>query len=243
MSKIVLIRHGQASFGAENYDQLSDLGRSQAAALSEYFLNHQIKFDTIIHGKMSRQMETAQILAGAKQHKNKLVTDKGANEFDSDSLLEYYLPKLAARSKAFYKKIYSEQKWFTNGNDFELIFRALINLWQQDKNCPFESWTDFRKRSIELLNRIRIEYGANKRIGLVTSGGLISVTMQAILGFDDQTFIDMNLAINNASMTEIKIKNLSDNLLEDKHLNAHLLSFNNISPLVMKKQPELITRK
>jgi len=243
MNKITLIRHGQASFGAENYDQLSDLGRLQAAALGEYFFKHQIKFDAIIHGQMSRQMETARILAQSKQHKTDLVTDKGANEFDSDSLLEYYLPILAATSDDFYQKIHSEKKWFANGENFELVFRALINLWQQDDNCPFESWDKFRKRSLELLNRISNEYGANKKIALVTSGGLISVTMQAILGFSDQVFMDMNLTINNASITEIKIKILAENSQKDKHLNANLLSFNNISPLVIKGQRELITRK
>lgn len=243
ISKITLIRHGQASFGAENYDQLSDLGRLQAAALGEFFLNHQIKFDRIIHGEMSRQMETAQILAKSKGHQSDLISDRDANEFDSDNVLKHYLPILAGQSEEFHRKIYSTKKWYSQPKDFELIFRALINLWQQDKKCPFESWVDFRQRSIELLNRIRIQQGANKKIALVTSGGLISVVMQAILKFDDHIFMDMNLTINNASVTEIKINSLKNNKKTNQNLNANLLSFNNISPLIVKKRSELITRK
>jgi broad specificity phosphatase PhoE len=248
MSKIFLIRHGQASFGAENYDLLSDIGREQASALGEYFLTHQISFDAIIHGQMSRQTETAQIMAQAKQFSGDLILDKGADEFDSDRLLAYYLPILAETSEAFHQKINSEQKWFSNAKDFELIFRALIALWQQDKTCPFESWSVFRNRSLNLLNRIRKAHGANKKIALVTSGGLISATIQAILGFDDQTFMDMNLTINNASVTEIKIKDrpqiAAQNVLpENETIHARLHCFNNISPLVMKRQPHLITRK
>ncbi len=248
MSKIFLIRHGQASFGSENYDLLSNIGREQAAALGEYFLAHQIQFDAIIHGQMSRQAETAQILAQTKQFSDDLILDKGADEFDSDSLLNYYLPILAETSEAYYQKINSRQKWFSNAKDFELIFRALIGLWQQDNTCPFESWGVFRNRSLNLLNRIRNEHGANKKIALVTSGGLISTTMQAILGFDDQIFMDMNLTINNASVTEIKIKAhpeslAQNNLPENETINAKLHCFNNISPLIMKKQPYLMTRK
>lgn len=248
MSKIFLIRHGQASFGADNYDLLSDIGRQQAAALGEYFLIHGIKFDAILHGQMSRQTETAQLMAQSKQFHGDLILDKGADEFDSDSLLDYYLPILADTSDEFRQKIHSEQKWFANGRDFELIFRALIELWQQDDHCPFESWTVFRNRSLDLLNRIRTAHGANKNIALVTSGGLISATLQSILGFDDRTFMDMNLTINNASITEIKIRKPAEssvqlNSSENETINARLHCFNNISPLLMKKQPHLITRK
>ena len=129
-----------------------------------------------------------------------------------------------------------------------MVFRALIELWQQDDSCPFESWIVFRNRSLNLLNRVRSTQGANKKIALVTSGGLISATMQSILGFDDQTFMDMNLTINNASITEIKIKNPAESSVQsdspnNETINARLHCFNNISPLLMKKQPHLITRK
>lgn len=243
MSKITLIRHGQASFGAQNYDRLSDLGRQQAAAVGEYFLQHQIKFDRIIHGQMSRQVETAQIMARSKQHASELLQDKGADEFDSDQLLSYYLPILAASSDDYYAKIYSQRKWFANGQDFEVIFRALLLLWQQDTNCPFESWLDFRQRVLSLFNRIETKFSGDKKIALVTSGGLISVAMQYILGFEDQTFTDMNLTINNASVTEIKLNRSTEKSTDQQKINAHLLCFNNISPLIMKQQPQLITRK
>ncbi|EXF47276.1 phosphoglycerate mutase family protein [Pseudomonas sp. BAY1663] len=36
MGSIYLIRHGQASFGAENYDVLSPLGYRQSEALGDY---------------------------------------------------------------------------------------------------------------------------------------------------------------------------------------------------------------
>lgn len=242
MCKITLIRHGQASFGAENYDLLSDIGREQAAAVGDYFKMHQIKFDAIFHGEMSRQTETAQIMAKSMDYTNNLMVDPGANEFDSDYLLKHYLPILAKQSEEFHQRIYSKDKWFSNGETFELVFKALIKLWQQDKDCPFESWTLFNQRVLDILNRIKEKYSSNKKIALVTSGGLISVTVQAILSAKESSFMDMNLTINNASITEILMRE-SKHLQADTLLSARLLGFNNISPLKIKNKKHLITRK
>jgi broad specificity phosphatase PhoE len=45
MGNIYLVRHGQASFGAENYDQLSTLGQQQSQRLGEYFAQKGIQFE------------------------------------------------------------------------------------------------------------------------------------------------------------------------------------------------------
>ena len=43
MTTIYFIRHGQASFGAESYDQLSPNGELQAKILGQYFDLKQLK--------------------------------------------------------------------------------------------------------------------------------------------------------------------------------------------------------
>ena len=61
MATIYLIRHGQASFGAENYDKLSELGCRQAEVAGEYFRDTGIQFDAVYSGDLSRQRETARL--------------------------------------------------------------------------------------------------------------------------------------------------------------------------------------
>ena len=61
MATIYLIRHGQASFGTDNYDRLSDLGSRQAEVLGEYFRDHGIAFDAVYSGDLQRQRETARL--------------------------------------------------------------------------------------------------------------------------------------------------------------------------------------
>ena len=50
MSELILIRHAQASFGHENYDNLSKLGHDQAALLGSFFEKLNIAPDlSLIH--------------------------------------------------------------------------------------------------------------------------------------------------------------------------------------------------
>src|SRR4051812_44051919 len=63
MSMLSLVRHGQASFFSDNYDQLSPLGEQQARLLGEYWVRRGVRFDEIYTGPRVRQIETA-ALAG-----------------------------------------------------------------------------------------------------------------------------------------------------------------------------------
>ena len=61
MATIYLIRHGQASFGAEDYDKLSALGMRQAQVAGEYLRDHGIILDAAYSGELLRQRETARL--------------------------------------------------------------------------------------------------------------------------------------------------------------------------------------
>ena len=52
MTIIHLVRHGQASFGKEDYDNLSEIGLKQAFLLGKYFKTLNIKFDKIFVGTL-----------------------------------------------------------------------------------------------------------------------------------------------------------------------------------------------
>ncbi len=65
MGKLYLVRHGQASFGAADYDNLSDLGRQQSQRLGEYWRSKGQTFDAILVGTLNRHAQTLEsILEG-----------------------------------------------------------------------------------------------------------------------------------------------------------------------------------
>ena len=58
MGTLYLVRHGQASLGAEDYDHLSPLGQQQSVRLGEYFRQKGLHFETVLTGTLCRQVQT-----------------------------------------------------------------------------------------------------------------------------------------------------------------------------------------
>lgn len=87
MAELYLVRHGQASFGADNYDELSPSGRTQSGWLGEYFAQANLRFDRVVIGTMQRHRQTADaILAAMGGPQIDLAQDAGLNEYDFEAL-------------------------------------------------------------------------------------------------------------------------------------------------------------
>ena len=89
MSTLHLVRHGQASFGADDYDRLSDLGWHQSRRLGEYWRGKGQQFDRVIVGTLRRQNETWQGIAeglGISPGSLPLMQTPSLNEYDSHEI-------------------------------------------------------------------------------------------------------------------------------------------------------------
>ena len=87
MGTLYLVRHGQASFGAANYDQLSELGQRQCERLGAWFRSHGRRFDAVLTGTLKRHAQSlAAIETGlGAQHEVQARTE--LNEYDSHALI------------------------------------------------------------------------------------------------------------------------------------------------------------
>ena len=94
MAAIYLIRHGQASFGSDDYDQLSQLGIRQAEVTGEYFRESGIFFDAAYSGDLKRQLDTAQLVLASQPAAFSTNIDSRFNEIRNDEQLEYLLPEI-----------------------------------------------------------------------------------------------------------------------------------------------------
>ena len=172
MAELYLIRHGQASFGAENYDELSPSGRTQSSWLGEYFAQARLRFDRVVIGTMQRHRQTADaILAAMGGPQAEITQDAGLNEYDFQALFaalgEAGMPlglSAASSKKDFYKGL-----------------RHVLQLWADDRlpgRVP-ETWQQFQAR----VQRARSENPAGWR--RARSGGefgwSIAVTAQQVL--------------------------------------------------------------
>src|SRR5436305_8089873 len=98
MSRLFLIRHGQASFLEQNYDKLSSMGERQARLLGEHWAKRRVCFHQVYSGPRSRQTETARIAgeayksAGLPWPQVQVIND--FDEYAGDSVLDASLPGL-----------------------------------------------------------------------------------------------------------------------------------------------------
>ena len=149
MSNLYLIRHGQASFGEENYDRLSPTGVVQAEIVARQWVNIGRKIDAIYMGSMKRQVDTADALVCAYRDKQMLVPeiiiDTAFDEYDSGSVFEAQLPGMIAEDPSISEKL---PDIFSNRRVFQLLFQEAMNRWVSgDYDIPeVTSWCGFKQR-------------------------------------------------------------------------------------------------
>ena len=222
MTEIILVRHGQASFGKTNYDKLSELGEQQAISLGEYWADNEFTFDALWRGDMFRHQETAEgILRGLARHEqgkatadavSNIAVHAGLNEFDFQAVADAYLqihpnekPALGAKPAAFYRLLRKSMQAWSGG--------------ELDQHALPESWQAFQSRVVSVLEQA-VESG-HKRIVMATSGGAIAMSVSHILGADAASMINLNLQIRNTSLTHI-FANVSGRHLHQFNALPHL---------------------
>src|SRR3954454_4465152 len=88
MGVLLLVRHGQASIDAVDYDHLSAVGRRQAQAVGERLAHADLSVERIVCGTSARQRDTAgELVVTLGFPKAQLWTDARLDEFDHVGLL------------------------------------------------------------------------------------------------------------------------------------------------------------
>ena len=192
MGTLSLVRHGQASFGADDYDQLSDLGHKQSLRLGEYFAQKGIHFDGLIAGTLRRQKQTLEgILQGMNRAGDHLSWD-GLNEYDSQAVIASIYPHKLEKPTS--PELYRHH--------FRLLRDGLAQ-WMAGVVSPkgMPSYADFVAGVAGALDHVRANhYGKN--VLIVTSGGPIATAVGYVLGASPEATIDLNMRIRNSSITE-----------------------------------------
>ena len=191
MGNLYLIRHGQASFGAEDYDNLSALGHQQAEQLGAYFKKKNLQFDTVITGTLRRHTQTWQGIAQGAGFAHEPLQMPGLNEYDSHAVIATIHP--GKLEKPDTPELYRHH--------FRLLKDGLTQ-WMNGVVSPvgMPSYVDFQQGVVDALDHVRKKESGN--ILIVSSGGPISTAVGHILGTTPETTIELNLRIRNCSITE-----------------------------------------
>jgi len=197
MSEIYLIRHGQASFASDNYDQLSPVGHEQAAILSKYWQSIDVKFDAIYSGSLQRQRETAEGISECVQADPEILT--GLNEYSSIEILNCYREEFAEQDGFDLKGDMKEKKYF------QRFLESACLRWVRNElsASDIEPFADFKSRVVDALNHIITANKKGRQVVVTTSGGVISLAVQSVLNIPDEHAISLNWMVFNSSITRI----------------------------------------
>ncbi len=195
MGTLYLVRHGQASFGAADYDQLSELGARQCRALGAYFAERRVPFAAVLRGTLKRHAQSldafAEGYAASALPLPAALDWPGLNEYDSDALIRSVHPGPLAKPDS--PEVYRAH--------FRLLRDALA-AWMAGRTAPegMPAYADWVRGITGALDHVRATLDGN--VILFSSGGPISTAVGHVLGTAAETTIELNLRIRNSSLTE-----------------------------------------
>lgn len=218
MTTIYLIRHGQASFGQANYDQLSPRGEEQAQVLGQYLKQLLQEVPYVMAGSMLRHQQTAELALAECFPSAEVQTNASWNEFDHQQVFAHYTSSVADPSpiqQAVKNPIQSAAY-------LKEIFHAAIARWTGGEyhHEYDESWPVFQQRIEQALHTLCDDLARHKpRYALIfTSGGVISNIVGQVLELSLHKTFELNWAISNASISTLRLSNQDTKLLS---LNEH----------------------
>lgn len=221
MAAIYLIRHGQASWGQANYDELSELGVRQSIILGESLRERVGSPEQVIVGAMRRHQQTALHTLTAMGLEHSWQEEHLWNEYDHVQLLHSFSSSLDQASTTGEQQLTNQ---LPAGSDeqhrrFQDLFDRALLRWiggQHDGEYQ-ESWPIFKSRVAQALESVKTRQGATF---VFTSGGTISAVVRQIWNMPDQSWPQVNRVIANAAVTKLVVGKRG----------LHLSTFNDHSP-------------
>lgn len=217
MGLLLLVRHGQASFGTADYDALSPLGHEQAGLLARR-LGHLAPEARVVCGAMTRQRETADVIAGALGAT--VATDPRWDEYDHEGIVVAHLHASTGERQA---------EPPASSRAFQAILDDALRAWTAPGGPTLlgESWPDFVLRTQGAFDDAAPASGT---VVVVSSAGAIAAVCASLIGLDPTGWISLNRVMVNSSITKVAVGRSGRSLVtfnDHAHLEgrADLLSY------------------
>ena len=220
MGTLYLVRHGQASFGADDYDQLSPLGARQCSALGAYFAARGLRFDAVLRGTLRRHVQSLAALVEGHGELPEALPWPGLNEYDGEAVVRALHPGPLAKPDT--PEAYRHH--------FRLLRQGLL-AWMAGTTQPagMPAYADWVAGIVGALDHVRTQCEGN--VLIVSSGGPIATAVGQVLGTAPETTIDLNYRMRNSAVTELAFT-------PQRHL---LVTFNHLPHLDHPERRDWVT--
>jgi len=222
MGVVLLVRHGQASFGADDYDVLSETGWEQSRLLGAYLAERGVTPDVVLRGDMRRHRETVEGMLAGGGWSAPIEADPGWDEFDHLGVVAGYpdLPEGELDRREFQRYFELATRRWTSGD--------------HDEGYP-ESFAAFRERVGGALQRACDGAGPGGTVVVVSSGGPVATAAASLVApseHDPSVLAELwqrfNTVVVNTSVTRVVVGSTGARLLtfnEHAHLEAEHLTY------------------
>jgi broad specificity phosphatase PhoE len=226
---IYVVRHGQAAFGTDHYDRLTEIGFTQARLLGAYLARRNIRFDAVFTGTLRRQTETAQaIFEGHPELGSKPSPEIFAalDEYKPEAVMMALTGSFPAPAPAA-----ARRDPVVVREHFRVLREALL-AWAEDRTSPegMPAWKAFQDGAVAAIIAARQRF-PDGHVLIVSSGGPIAAIVAGALNAPPASAVELNLRIRNSSLTEFA----------STPRRHHLVSFNGLPHLDTNPDPALTT--
>jgi broad specificity phosphatase PhoE len=191
MGNLYLVRHGQASFGAADYDNLSELGQRQSERLGQYLASRGLQFEAVLTGTLKRHAQTWAGIAQGAGFAHTPLQWPGLNEYDGEAVIKaiHTAPLENPDTPEAYRQHFR-------------MLRDGLTQWMNGVVSPhgMTTYREFVHGVTSALDHVRKHHSGN--VLIVSSGGPISTAVGHLLGTSPETTIELNFRIRNSSVTE-----------------------------------------
>lgn len=224
MGRLLLVRHGQASFGADDYDVLSETGRVQAGLLGRHLAEREVVPDVVVHGTLRRQRDTAAVMVEAAGWRVAPRVDARWDELDHVAVLAAYgAPDHRALDR----------------RGFQQAFERATGRWSAGEvadaaGAELESYVDFVARVRAAQAEAAAQAGPGATVVAVSSGGVIATAAALLLGGGEHPgalaalWSRLNAVLVNSSVSSVVVGGTGARLLtynEHPHVAGETLTY------------------
>ncbi len=217
MPTVLLVRHGQASFGAEDYDVLSAVGVRQAEIAAASLAARGYAPSRVLSGTLRRQRETAAAFAGPA---TEIEIDERWNEFDPDDVLTHH-----SATPVRLEGPHAEAAGPLTSRAFQAVLEPALADWiaTAEASPTTQSWPSFSATGAGALADLGAGLESGQSAVVVSSGGAIAALVGVLLGAPAPVFTALNRILVNAAVTTLAIGSTGTNVVsfnDHSHLEA-----------------------
>lgn len=203
-ARLVLVRHGQASLGSDDYDRLSERGHRQAARVAARLAGPLARGAVLWSGTLRRHGQTLAPLARARP--DDVVRSEDLNEFSTQGLVRAALSHSARLGLA----VPPRHQLADPVMHLDVLlawFPEVMAAWQDDGLVDPEigSWAAFRERVLRPITQWEASLRAGTDVVVVSSAGVIATIVASLTEQDLAWQRNLAVSLYNASVTELTL--------------------------------------